>query len=76
MRRTRPARDPQGDQGDAGDARNRYGDAGQFITQQQGSDERGSNQQNQSGSRFGDGSEDQLQFHGFAPPRLFAPATC
>jgi len=42
---------------------NGWGEAGKFLTQQQPPDERGNNQQRQSGSGFGDSSENQHVFH-------------
>ncbi len=62
---TRPAGDPQRNQGDAGHARNRYGDAGELLTQQQLTDERGGDQQRKSRNRLADGREYQRAFHFF-----------
>ena len=62
QRRARPAGDPQRNQGDAGHARNRYGDAGKCLAQQQLPDQRRDDQQRQSCGGFGDGGESQHAF--------------
>ena len=54
---------------------NRYGDAGKFLAQQQLPDERGNDQQRQSGSGFGDSGENQRLFHCPHFTQSFALAT-